>query len=218
MYRLFWHPSSSSYAPMAVLEEIGVPFDLHQVDYDGGEHRSPAYLRRQPLGLIPALELDDGRSMFESGAIVLHLCDRHPETNLAPSPADVERPTYLQWLFFMADTIYPSYNRLYWPQRYTVSPDHASDVAEQARRTVMTQWQVVEDALGRGGPWLLGRRFSACDIYLQMMTTWHESPSELLAALPHVREVARGVVARDSCRRALRRHHFETGLGEEAAA
>jgi glutathione S-transferase len=37
MYQLFWHPSSSSYAPLAVLEELGVPYRLHQVDYEGAK-------------------------------------------------------------------------------------------------------------------------------------------------------------------------------------
>ena len=83
---------------------------------------------------------------------------------------------------------------------------------------MLTQWQVVEDALRRDGPWLLGRRFSACDIYLQMMTTWHETPADLLAAMPSVRELAQGVVARDACRRALRRHDFETGIETAAVA
>lgn len=216
MYKLYWHPNTSSYAPMAVLEELDVSFDLHEVDYDGGETQTPKYLRVQPLGLIPALEFEGGGSMFESGAIVLYLCDRHGETSLAPSPKEAERPIYLQWLFFLADTLYPSYSRFYWPARYTAASEGASDVKEQARQTMMKQWQVVEDALQTNGPWLLGRRFSACDIYLQMVTTWHESPADLLNAFPRVREVARGVIAREGCQRALDRHNFKTGFETEA--
>lgn len=121
MYRLYWHSSSSSLAPMAVLEELGVPFDLHEVDYDGGETRTPEYLQLQPLGLIPALQFEDGSSMFESAAIVQYLCDRHLEADLAPLPEDVQQPRYLQWLFFMADTIYPSYNRFYHTENYNLS-------------------------------------------------------------------------------------------------
>ncbi len=214
MYTLYWNPNSSSLAPMAVLEELGASFDLHEVDYDGGENRTPGYLRLQPLGLIPALEIGDGRSMFESAAIVLYLCDRHQDVGLAPSPEEAERHSYLQWLFFMADTIYPSYSRYYRPERYTAAPEGASDLKEQARRTVLNQWQVVEDSLRSNGPWLLGRRFSACDIYLQMMTTWHEKPGDLLAAFPHVRELAQGIVVRDGCRRAIDRHNFQTGFEE----
>ncbi|MGW8182014.1 MAG: glutathione S-transferase family protein, partial [bacterium] len=119
MYTLYWHPSSSSLAPMAVLEELRVPYKLHEVDYDGGETRSPGYMRLQPLGLIPALEIEGGRPMFESAAIILYLCDRHEAEYLAPRHQEEGRQNFLQWLFFFADTLYPSYNRYYHPERYT---------------------------------------------------------------------------------------------------
>ena len=217
MYRLYWHPYSSSFAPMAVLEELGVTFDLHEVDYDGGGTQTLDYRRLQPLGLIPALAFEEGGSMFESGAIVLYLCDRHQQAALSPAPDEAERPAFLQWLFFMTNTLYPSYNRYYHPDRYTASSGGAASVKERARQTVLRQFQVVEDTLERIGPWLLGQRFLACDIYLQMITTWHETPADLLNSFPRIRELARGVMARDACQRACARHHFKTGLEERAA-
>ena len=212
MYKLYWHPWSSSYAPMAVLEELKVEFDLYEVDYDGGETHTAKYRRLQPLGLIPALQLDNGVSMFESAAIILYLCDRHREVQLAPNLNDVDRPHYLQWLFFLADTLYPSYNRFYHPERYTTSKEGIDGVKTKASQIMMTQWQVVEDSLRDNGPWLLGDRFSACDIYLQMISTWHADPCELLAEFPNVKNVAAGVVVRQGCQRAFKRHNFHSGL------
>ena len=165
MYQLYWHPNASSLAPMAVLEELGVEFDLHQVNYDGGETRTPEYQSLQPLGLIPALKFEDGSSMFESAAIVLFLCDRHRQPELAPSLEDPERPRYIQWLFFMADTIYPSYNRYYRSERYTADPEGVPGVKEQAR---LERTQAV--ASHRGLPsekWALApRRSILCLRYL----------------------------------------------------
>ena len=212
MYKLHWHPSSSSYAPMAVLEELGVPFTLHQVDYDGGETRTPAYRKIQPLGLIPALEFDNGGTMFESGAIVTYLCDRHPDRGLAPVVSSPTRPTYLQWLFFLTDTLYPSYNRYYWPARYTASAEDADGVKQAAAEKALDVWQIFEDALVRKGPWLLGDEFSACDIYLQMVTSWHEKPKDLMRAFPRIAEVAAGVLERSASRTAFDRHNFAAGL------
>jgi glutathione S-transferase len=212
MYTLYWHPTSSSYAPMAVLEELGVSFDLREVDYARGDNRSPDYLRLQPLGLVPAMKIGDDRSMFESAAIILYLCDRHREAGLAPETSDPDRAAYLQWMLYLADTLYPSYNRYYHPARYTDDAQGAEAIRICASSAALRQWQVIEDALSAGGPWLLGPRFSACDIYLQMMTTWHESPAGLLDRFPAVREVAAGVVARPACRRAIARHDFATGL------
>lgn len=212
MYTLYWHPWSSSYAPMAVLEELGVKFDLYEVDYDGGETDTPDYRCIQPLGLIPALKIDDGRSMFESAAIILYLCDLHSDAGLAPKPEEADRHTYLQWMLFLADTLYPSYNRYYHPERYTTAADGANNVKKQALASALDQWKIVEDALNNQGPWLLGEKFSACDIYLQMITTWHEMPEALFQKFSNVKCVAGGVVRREACRRAIGRHNFATGI------
>lgn len=212
MYRLYWHPYTSSLAPMAVLEELGVPFELHRVDREEGETLTPEYLRLQPLGLIPALGLGDGTSMFESAAIVQYLCDRHGDSKLAPTPAQPDRPRYLQWLYFLADTIYPSYTRYYHPERYTADVDGESGVKEQARKAVLQQWKVIEDALRERGPYLLGEQLSACDIYLQMLTTWHDTPADLLGLFPNIRNLAEKVAERDGCQRAIAQHGFDTGL------
>jgi glutathione S-transferase len=212
MYTLYWHPYSSSYAPMAVLEELGVEFDLYEVDYDGGETGTPEYRELQPLGLIPALKIGNDRSMFESAAMIIYLCDSHPESGLAPRSNEIERAAYLQWMLFMSDTVYPSYNRYYHPERYTTEPSGEVGVKEQAMLLARKQWQVIEDELQANGPWVLGNRFSACDVYLQMMTTWHEGPSDLLGKFPKVKQVAEGVLAREASRRAFERHNFLSGL------
>lgn len=212
MYTLYWHPDSSSYAPMAVLEELGVAFNSHEVDYDGGEADTLEYRAIQPLGLIPALKFENGQSMFESAAIIILLCDRHPNADLAPGPDEARRAQYLQWMLFMSDTIYPSYNRYYHPERYTSDPAGISGIKEQAMIQARNQWQVIENSLSSSGPWLLGDRFSVCDIYLQMMTTWHEGPKDLFSQLPNVRQVAAGVLAREASERAFKRHNFPSGL------
>ena len=147
MYTLYWHPYSSSYAPMAVLEELEVKFDLYEVDYDGGETNTPEYRALQPLGLIPALKIEEDRSMFESAAIIIFLCDRHQEAGLTPIPKEAERGAFLQWMLFMADTVYPSYNRYYHPERYTLDPTGEAGVKEQAMVLAQNQWQVIEDEL-----------------------------------------------------------------------
>lgn len=72
MYQLFWYPNSSSYAPLAVLEELGVPNRLHQVDYEGDETQTPADLKRQPSGLVPALNFERGAMLFEGGRSELY--------------------------------------------------------------------------------------------------------------------------------------------------
>jgi len=84
MIHLHYFPGNASMAPHALLEEIGVPYELAYVDRAVAAHKSPAYLRLNPNGLIPVL-VDDappaGGSplvLFETAAVCLHLADAHP--------------------------------------------------------------------------------------------------------------------------------------------
>ena len=212
MYTLYWHPYAASLAPMAVLEEVGVSYELYEVKNDGGECDAFEYRKIQPLGLIPALKLPEGSSLFESAAIVQYLSDKHGSGRLAPLQQEPDRAKYLQWLHFMAGTIYPTYNRYYWPPEYSACPDGIERIREHNCEIVLQQWQVIEESLEKNGPWLLGPRFSSCDIYLQMMTTWHKTPSDLLNSFPCIRNLAEGVFTREACQRAIQKHGFETGF------
>lgn len=212
MYTLYWNPRSSSQAPMALLEELDLAYRLHKVDMEGGECDTSEYRAIQPLGLVPALGLLDGRTLFESAAIVQFLADRHGIGSLAPAVDDPDRAPYLQWMHYLSGTLYPSYNRYFWPARYSASETDRNEIRDHIAQIVLPQWQVVEDALEVQGPWLLGERFCAADIYLQMVTTWHKQPAELLRTFPRIRDLAEGVLQRDACRRANQKHGFVTGF------
>jgi glutathione S-transferase len=214
MYKLYWQRDTSSTAAMAILEEIGQSFDMQELVWERGDTESPEYLKVSPLGLFPALELGDGTSMFESAAMVQILCDRHPEINLAPLNDEPDRPRYLQWLYYLSNTVYPSTTRIWHPERFTTNPDYEPTVKDQALITIMDQWQGIETYLEKEGPYLLGDRFSACDIYLQMITTWLESPADLLSTFPNIRNLVIEVVSRKSCKIANDRHNPPTGLEE----
>ena len=214
MYKLYWHRDTSSTAAMAILEEIGQPFDMQELIWERGDTETPEYLKVSPLGLFPALELGDGTTMFESAAMVQILCDRHPEINLAPLTNEPNRPRYLQWLFYLSNTVYPSTTRIWHPERFTTNPEYEPTIKEQAEITIMDQWEGIETYLEKEGPYLLGDRFSACDIYLQMITTWLESPVDLLNTFPNIRNLVKEVVSRKSCKIANDRHNPPTGLEE----
>ena len=214
MYKLYWHPDGSSTAAMAILEEIGQPFDMQEINWQRGDSETPEYKKVSPLGLFPALELGDGTSMFESAAMVQILCDRHPELNLAPTIDDPDRPKYLQWLYYLSNTVYPSTTRIWHPERFTTKPEYEPTIKEQAEITIMEQWRGIDTYLEKEGPFLLGSRFSACDIYLQMITTWLEDPADLLVTFPNIRNLVKEVLSRKSCKTANNRHNPSTGLEE----
>jgi glutathione S-transferase len=212
MYKLYWHPQGSAAAIITVLEELGLPYDLREIHYETGYTKSEEYLKISPLGLFPSIEIEGMDSIFESAAIVLFLCDRHQDNTLAPNLGDPDRARFLQWLFYLSNTVYTTYTRYWHPERYTTTPECEADAKEQMLASIMKLWAGIEDILDKDGPWLLGERFSACDIYLQMITTWHGDPAELLDTYPNIKKLCRRVVERPASQRTIELHDFKTGF------
>jgi len=172
VYRLWFAPMSAAMAPCSVLEELGTAYEL--VDLRWGEPRPDGYERLHPLARIPVLEVD-GVPVFESVAIVMHLCDRHPEAGLAPPPGSIERAHYYQWLVFYASTLHAANKPHGFPQRFTDEPAGEAAVKRAATRNVAQVLRIVEQRLG-AGPWVLGDTYSACDHALHQYCCWYEQP------------------------------------------
>src|SRR5690348_78754 len=77
--------SSASRRVRLCLAEKGLSYESHVVDMEKMEHHSPEYLRINPNGVVPALILDDGRSLWESGTICEYLDETYPEPPLRPT-------------------------------------------------------------------------------------------------------------------------------------
>jgi glutathione S-transferase len=77
--------SSASRRVRLCLAEKGLPYESRLVDMAKMEHHSPEYLQINPNGVVPALILDDGRSLHESGTICEYLDEAYPEPALRPS-------------------------------------------------------------------------------------------------------------------------------------
>jgi glutathione S-transferase len=83
------------------LEEVGQPYDVRLVSF--GEMKEPAHRRLHPFGQIPTYEEGD-LALFESGAIILHLAERH--AGLLPKDANA-RARAITWMFAALNTVEP---------------------------------------------------------------------------------------------------------------
>jgi glutathione S-transferase len=83
------------------LEEVGQPYDVRLVSFD--EMKEPAHRTLHPFGQIPTYE-DGDLALFESGAIVLHIAERH--AGLLPSGAE-GRARAIAWMFSALNTVEP---------------------------------------------------------------------------------------------------------------
>ena len=88
--------SGNGYKPRLLLAHLDRAFERIEVDIDNGGSRTPAFLRKNPNGRIPVLELEDGTCLAESNAILFYLAEG---TRFLPSDR-LTRAQSLQWMFF----------------------------------------------------------------------------------------------------------------------
>ena len=197
-YKLFYAPGSASMGTRVMLEEIGAPYELIQTTIDMDKPRPPEQLTLNPNGWVPVLVWGDN-AMYECAAITVFLCDRHPEASLAPKIDDPERGLYLQTLVYFSSSVQNAFQLNYYPDRFADTPADEPSAQRRGNRRLRETWKVIDDQIGTN-EWVLGRRFSAADIYLFMLTTWlqtsrgHPSVDEF----PNVKRIAKSVLLRPS--------------------
>src|SRR5262245_5751789 len=91
-------PSRSSVTRW-MLEEIGEPYDIHQIHLSKNEQHAPEYLAINPMGKVPALKHGD-IVLTEVAAICAYLADEFPKAGLSVPIGDPRRAAYLKWMFF----------------------------------------------------------------------------------------------------------------------
>lgn len=88
-----------------LLEELGLPYRAHAVDITRGEQDAPAFRAVSPSAKIPAIVLEDGSTLMESGAIMIHLAERAGRL-LPEQPA--ARLNVLEWLLWQVGNFGPT--------------------------------------------------------------------------------------------------------------
>ena len=189
----FFHaPHSRSSVTRAMLEELGVPFDLVTLDLQRAEQRSHEYLAINPMGKVPTLR-HEGVLVTEQPAILMYLADLYPEKNLAPPIDDPLRGPYLRWIVFYGSCFEPAIMDL--SQKREPMPAMACAYGDYD--SVM---QVIAAQL-KQGPWLLGERFTAADV-LWGGALNYGMMFKLVPELPVFRAYVERVQSRPAIRRA----------------
>jgi glutathione S-transferase len=174
LIRLYYYPSTAAMIPHIVLEELGGPYERVLVDRTQDRHREPAYLELNPNGLLPVLT-DGELVLYETAAIVLHLCDTHPQARLAPELGTAARAHFYKWLAWCSSTLQPTLGACFYPERWVKegNAEGAAQVKQQAQAKVGALVDQLEDLLGsHGGPWILGAGYSALDAYAFTLCRW----------------------------------------------
>lgn len=163
MLKLHFAPNSRAGRIVWLLEELGLPYALNRMDFHPRDLKSDAHRARHPLGRVPVLE-DGDVSIFESGAIIEYVLERHKNGGLKPAVDAPEYPDYLQWFHYCEGMVMPPINIIV-VNTLLLPPDRQDQNAlAQAKRLLANALAPVNDALA-GKDYLVGN-FSAADIML----------------------------------------------------
>ena len=170
MLTIYSQPDSGNcYKPRLLLAKLGKPFKHVTVSSLDGSTRTPEYLAKNPNGKVPLLELEDGRFLAESNAMLLHLAEGTPYL-----PKDAyERALVYQWLFFeqYSHEPYVAVRRA-----LMVYPERARDATPERLASTLVGGDkalaVMEEQLKKT-PFLVGNSLTVADIALYAYT--HEA-------------------------------------------
>lgn len=140
------------------LEEAGQLYDVRLLTFE--EMKQPAHLALQPFGQIPTLE-DDGYALFELGAIVLHVAERH--AGLLPED-EAARSRAISWMFAALNTVEPPIVELDYVRYFEADKSWQAERFDMVSTRIRTRLDQLAAALG-DAPWLVGS-FSAADILM----------------------------------------------------
>ena len=175
--------SGNGYKVRLLLTQLAIPFERIELDIIKGETRTPDFLRKFPNGRIPAVELDDGKLLFESNAIIMYLAE-----GTLFLPADLyQRAQVLQWLFFEQYSHEPYIASV----RYLVIHPDVQDPRRAILDTLMRPrgydaLSVMEAHL-KTREWFVGERYSVADIALYAYTHVADEGGFDLAGYPAIR-------------------------------
>ena len=168
--KLYYTPRTRAVRVRWLLEELGLPYELINIDLfnDGGN--TYEYKQIHPLGCVPVLEVD-GEVMFESGAICDWLTDLYADKNLAPSIDSKLRMKYKQWFYFVLATMEPLAWNIVLHKSLLPKDQRIVEVVVTSEKNYVEALSVIEKEL-KGKEFMLGKQFSTLDILLTTLLTW----------------------------------------------
>ena len=186
-----------------MLEEVGLPYNVHRVDIGKGDQFKPEYVALTPYSKIPAIVDPDGPDgeplkLFESGAILVYLAEKTGK--LLPA-APRRRYITLQWVMFQMGAVGPFFGQVHHFLRAAkVEVPYAIERYTRERDRI---YGVLDRRLGEA-PYLAGDEYTVADVATYPWVARHEWHKTDLGTLPNVKRWFDAVGARPAVSRGMK--------------
>jgi GST-like protein len=207
--QLYSLPTPNGIKVSVMLEETGLPYEPHSVNFDANEQNSAEFLSLNPNNKIPAIIDPNGPDhqplpLFESGAILIYLADKS-ERFLAKSGA--ARYETIQWLMFQMGGIGPMFGQVGFFHKFA-GKDY-EDKRPRDRYVAETKrlLNVVNERLERRG-WIMGDDYTIADMatfpWIRVLATFYGAGELVgLTNYPHVMRAYNAFIARPAVIKAV---------------
>ena len=166
--KLYYLPGACSLAIHIVLEWIGEPYEAVAVTRE--QTKTPEYLKMNPAGAVPALEIG-GRVLTQNSAIQKYLIEKYPQANLGPDPTPEGNYELNHWHGFLGGDLHPGFRPYIAPQRF--HPDDSAHPAIRAAAFANLQrlYGIADSHMDSRDHVIAGRR-TVIDAYLFTFSSW----------------------------------------------
>jgi GSH-dependent disulfide-bond oxidoreductase len=198
MLQFYFHPSPNPMKAALLLEELQTPFELIAVDTFKGEQHQPAFLKINPNAKVPAI-VDDGVTVFDSQAILLHLATKHGKFVPADARAHAEM---LSWLMFIGTGLSPFSGQAVHFLHH--SPEPVPYARNRYLKEIERHYRVIDARLATT-KYLAGDEYSIADMALWGWANFagYIFGEKGLSEYPNVKRVVEEIGARPAAARAL---------------
>lgn len=201
--KLYYSPGACSLAPMIVAEWTGMALELERVNT---REPSADFLRKNPLGAVPALELDNGVVRNQVDAILQYQCALVPEAGLDGRGSIDDQFEVHRWSAFLTGDFHPPFGAWFNPARFTTDHSEAglAAVKQATAERVARMARVLDDQVGDSGHVALGRR-TFLDAYAYSMVRWIKNLEGGFDPYPNLLSFMRSMRQDDGVSKALTR-------------
>lgn len=200
---LYFSPGACSLAVHVLLEELGLPYQLELVSVQEGKTNEPAFLKTNPKGRVPVLEIGDNR-LTEAPAILAYLANTHTRAGLWP-PDPMDQFRCLEWFNWLSSTLHAiGYGQLWRPARFIRDSAHFEAISTKGRENIADAYRHIETQFA-GRTWAVGNAYSCVDPFLLVFFLWGvASGFAMQTDYPAWSEAMGRVLSREAVQRTLK--------------
>ena len=168
MLTLYYSPGACSLAPHILLEWVGADYQVVRVKLG-----DPDYLKINSSGAVPTLDVGEGWTLTQAGAILSYIAHRFANFRLAGGDSLREQAEVERWSHFLTGDLHPAFFPYFFPPRYTTAttPDALKAAKDAGLKLVRKKYDLLEAHLA-GRTFIAGDRLSYVDAYAFPMIRW----------------------------------------------